>query len=307
MKKYVFVLFLIITLTFLSCQNKNNLDQSETLVEDEESLSLCFHAKLLETFEISKNVFSGEIIDFEYDEDFNAQKRTGNITLKLKLNAVYKGEYIQNEIVEEIYPIGSFDYSIDRKNYLEKGQKYFFMLGIDENVEDMQEAQKLSYYSYYRCIKLFDFGRMELVTGDKSVEGFECYQEVIDILLKIDTQIRCSYDYLGLWDKGLYYYDSNSNNCLGEAFEISDDVYIGKIQDSKIIGVLDDYIKVYSIKVKIISVFKGAFIPGEVVEDISLVRYKYHSEHEKSSIVFLCTGKIIDELCEDPAFVKSAS
>ncbi len=63
MKKYVFVLFLIITLTFLSCQNKNNLDQSETLVEDEESLSLCFHAKLLETFEISKNVFSGEIID----------------------------------------------------------------------------------------------------------------------------------------------------------------------------------------------------------------------------------------------------
>ena len=307
MKKYAFFIFILLcALLFLACKKQNTIDPLLFDVGDDEIVNPVFYTELRETFEISKNVFSGEVISFEY-EYFNSKKTVGNINFIIKVNAVYKGEYIQNEIVEEIYSIGHFDKNIESENFFEKGQKYFFMLGIDESLNNKEEVQNLLYHSYYRGIKLCANGMMEGTVDNIHFYGRNTYPEMISFLLDLEEQIGWAYCdlYYSYGDLG---YDPESDNSMGEAFDISDDVYIGEILESKVIGVVGSTsAELYQIKVKVISVFKGNYIPGEIVEDISFVERRYGDAPIDDSVAFLCTGEVIDNICKDSCFSANQS
>ena len=91
---------------------------------------------------------------------------------------------------------------------------------------------------------------------------------------------------------GDLYYDRHSNNKLGEVYELFDDVYIGEIVELKELE-NDEWpfgFAVDQVKVRVISVFKGDFKPGEIVDDVCLRLWN------EDSRVFICTGKLIDEL-----------
>ena len=236
----------------------DNKESTSIISGEEDPLTLLPCSEIWKVYAVSKNVYSGRILNKESKED---EKGRVDYYLTISVDAVYKGEYNVGDVVSEVY---SKDMSYRMSFYLDI--RYFIMSGIDENVTDSDRAKSIIKYSPCSAIRL----------GSNGVYTASDYSGYL-------YSMR-NYSFDDILYNFMFSYEQQMLDCLGKDYfsektakeycDLADNVYYGEVLQSTQIGVYKPTGKpIYQNKIRVMNVYKGEYKPGEIVEDVSLKNY----------------------------------
>ncbi len=270
--------FIFSILLLVGCGNvsdeKNNSDNTNLLEG-----SFVYFPPVRDVFEMAKNVYEAEVVELKENKNeyfkYTTADFQGNFKIKVKIKFVYKGELLPSEdIVEDTV----FLHYTDCINI---GSTYLFMTGIDEDYIESDKNKinnKLNLYNFskFHTIEIFGDGKFNAVLTKSGYTGGKKYSTYYEIL----------YDMLNLEEIGGVYGEYFTEHLteytytvisLEKMYELADNVYIGDIVEIQNFGkseiLLDEYndwekCAVSKVKVKVLSVAKGDYVSGQIIEDI---------------------------------------
>ena len=270
--------FVFSILLLVGCGNvsdeKNNSDNTNSLEG-----SFVYFPPVRDVFEMAKNVYEAELVElkenkYEYSQYTTADFQ-GNFKIKVKIKFVYKGDLLPGEDIVEDTVL--FHYP----DCINVGSTYLFMTGIDEDYIESDKNKfnnKLNLYNFskFHAIEILEDGKFNAVLANSGYTGSKKYSTYYEIL----------YDMLNLEEIGGVYgeyfteyftEDTYTVISLEKMYELADNVYIGDIVEIQDYGkseiLLDEYndwekCAVSKVKVKVLSVAKGDYVSGQIIEDI---------------------------------------
>ena len=275
--------FIFLILLLVGCGNisdeKNNSEIQIPLEPD-----FRYFSPVRDVFEMARNVYEAELVElkenkYEYSQYATADFQ-GNFKIKVRIKFVYKGDLLPGEDIVEDTVLLNYPECINI------GSTYLFMTGIDEDYIDADKNKLNLYYdSRVHVIEILKDGMFSL--------ALSCSNEKDEISLyhycgrkKYSTYYEILYDMLNLEEIGGVYgeyfteyftEDTYTVISLEKMYELADNVYIGDIVEIQDYGkseiLLDEYndwekCAVSKVKVKVLSVAKGDYVSGQIIEDI---------------------------------------
>lgn len=249
MKRSICLLLILCSIFLLfSCAQKGPDDL------DEDQLVLSFD----DVFEMSKNVYIATLEEYEKKAEFEYR-------LVFKVESVFKGEYYQNDIVEDT--LSSHTRCYEKYAKFIVGERYLYMSGVDPEysgnkkteMDFLEEREPL-----FKLIRIGDYGEIYQAGDfytDKRYFGSSYYPKYYADLVNrlLYYPLRYMYD---------YYKDMGKN--LLEVYDESTNVYIAKVISYKMNVDNDSESKplyTYKAELEVKSVIKGDIDPKSIVED----------------------------------------
>lgn len=313
MKKLLITLVCVmLALLFVSCGGKNDITESNDSSGD--LISWIYKTPVYDMFELSKNIFTGKLVSFEFvnDDPDNTpgDYYEGHYVMKVDVDGVYKGDYSGETTIEAVYPMGQWEpeRSVFEKDFLKIGCRYFFMLDVDEESRFMGQTGVASpeyniYYSPFKMIKLLNYGEMGFVTGKNENVFGDTFSEFLGYAYFWEIHAN-TFEFEFGWPH---------ESALSQAYSMADNVFFGEVLEYKekarfqIPG--KEPGRVYCLKVKVKAVYKGEYNLGDVVEIYSL--YYDGSPRFVDDGYSLCTlffsGGEMDELLLEYSSEEKAS
>ena len=207
MKRYIcFIAILFTVFVLISCKQDRGQDEVKILFSFDE------------VFEMSKNVYTATLL--EYD-DYTYGHR--EFRLKFKVETVFKGEYYQNDIVEEVLISSDTGYKEYTKFII--GERYLYMSGVDPNYEGNKKTwlDAFEEESVFRIIRIGHDGELyqaaDFYRGSSVLDNQFVPQNDIALIKRILTL-----------DPLYAYYEDKT---LLEVYDESENVYVAKIISCK--------------------------------------------------------------------------
>lgn len=257
-------LFVCVFMLF-SCQKEEGgvESPSDSVIETNQGTVGCYAPQynytLEDAVEISKNAFTAELLEYNKLEN-------NEVKMKLKIDTVFKGEYFSGDEIECSLPTSE---SLLNENVgAVVNGKYFFTTGTDPiyfgKLGNTAVRDILS-RNIFDVVRIDDDGSLKYHPntasrryGTKDIP--ETYEEIESRLLCLEQQTEY---FQRVWKK----------EHLTDAFEVADNVYLGRILEVQPCnevynGIVDYKIVLQKIKVEIKHVYKGNYVTGEIVEDV---------------------------------------
>ena len=301
MKKVLIFILIIFAFVLVSCGGKTDIKENDNSSGD--FISPIYKTPVYDMFELSKNIFTGKLVSFEYvnDDPDNTpgDYYEGHYVMKVDVDGVYKGEYGGETTIETVYPLGQWEQerSVFEKDFLKIGCRYFFMLDVDEESSFMgltgvSSPEYNIYYSPFKMIKLLNYGEMGFVTGNDEYVFGDTFSEFLGYAYFWEIYAN-TFEFEFGWPR---------ESALSQAYSMADNVFFGEVLEYKEKARFQIPGKqpgtVYCLKTKVKAVYKGEYKLGDVVEIYSL--YYHGSPRFVDDGYSLCTlffsGGEMDEL-----------
>lgn len=293
MKRYIcFIAILFTVFVLISCKQDSDYNGT-TEVEVEFSFD--------EVFEYSKNVYTATLLEYEN----NTLDSDPKYRLKFKIETVFKGEYYQNDIVEEI--LVSSDYLYERYTKFIIGERYLYMSGVDPNYEG---SKKYGTYIFEKQEPFFKIIRIGHDGELYQAADFYRGSSVLDNQFVPQNDIALIKRILNLDPMYAYYEDKT----LLEVYDESENVYVAKLISCKRIEDFyedydpgsDDWGNLYDAKLEVLSVIKGDISPKDIVTDKIIhysapLHYEWRDEYGLNLIVFVMSNDTVLAETTQPA------